>query len=85
MYAATGGPKGPEDVNSRYIYEDVPKGLVLLETLAKIANIPTPLATSLIEISSFLLSRNFRKDNQEELSSFINSISNKNIFNKLVG
>ncbi|MBG5921220.1 NAD/NADP octopine/nopaline dehydrogenase family protein [Providencia stuartii] len=85
MYAATGGPKGPEDINSRYIYEDVPKGLVLLETLARIANIPTPLATSLIEISSLLLSKDFRKDNQEELSNFINSITNKNIFNKLVG
>ncbi|KPA54189.1 hypothetical protein VT25_03900 [Photobacterium leiognathi subsp. mandapamensis] len=59
-YAEEGGPKGPETVNSRYIYEDVPMGLVLLESLAKIANIETPIASSLINISSSLLKSDFR-------------------------
>lgn len=71
MYAATGGPKGPNNINSRYIYEDVPNGLVLLEKLGELANIPTPIATSLIEIASSLLLINFRTKNEIEIEKII--------------
>ena len=54
--------KGPTDVNSRYITEDVPQGLVLLESLGQTLNIPTPVATALIEIASAALKRNFREE-----------------------
>ena len=53
-------PKGPFEVNSRYIYEDVPMGLCLLENLGKIKNIETPIASSLISIASSLLSVDYR-------------------------
>ncbi len=54
--------KGPTKVDSRYISEDVPQGLVMLETLGKELNIKTPICTSLIEIASAALSRDLRKE-----------------------
>lgn len=53
---------GPTSVDSRYITEDVPQGLVMLEALAKQMNISTPVATSLIDIASAALERDMRKD-----------------------
>lgn len=52
--------KGPIDVNSRYITEDVPQGLVMLESLGKILEVKTPIATSLIEIASAALGKDLR-------------------------
>ena len=54
--------KGPERVDSRYITEDVPQGLVLLESLAKTQNISTPICTALIELANAALQRDFRLD-----------------------
>ncbi|MBR3299591.1 MAG: NAD/NADP octopine/nopaline dehydrogenase family protein [Clostridia bacterium] len=52
--------KGPTSVESRYITEDVPQGLVMLEALGKALDIPTPISTSLIEIASAALGRDMR-------------------------
>ncbi len=52
--------KGPITVDSRYIAEDVPQGLVLLETLGIKLNIPTPICTSLINMASAALARDLR-------------------------
>ena len=60
-YALNGGPKGPKDLHTRFIYEDVPMGLCLLESLAKKANIDTPIASSLISIAESLLQTSFRQ------------------------
>ncbi len=54
--------KGPIVVDSRYITEDVPQGLVLLETLGYKLKIKTPVCTSLINIASAALDRNFRME-----------------------
>ena len=54
--------KGPTSVNSRYITEDVPQGLVLLEALGFTLSIPTPICTALIEIASAALERDLRKE-----------------------
>lgn len=54
--------KGPVKVDSRYISEDVPEGLVMLESLAKVLEVKAPIATSLIEIASAALGRDLRKD-----------------------
>lgn len=59
-YANNSSPYGPDIPESRYITEDVPQGLVLLESLGKILDISTPVCTALIDIASAILNRNFR-------------------------
>ena len=54
--------KGPTKVDSRYISEDVPQGLVMLEALGKALDIATPICTALIEIASAALGRDLRAE-----------------------
>ncbi|MGM9614320.1 MAG: NAD/NADP octopine/nopaline dehydrogenase family protein [Oscillospiraceae bacterium] len=54
--------KGPTKVDSRYISEDVPQGLVMLEALGKSLGVETPICTSLIEIASAALGRSMRAE-----------------------
>jgi len=84
-YAATGGPKGPASLNTRYLYEDVSVGLCLLSLLGKEYGVPTPTADALITIASNLVKYDFQKhartfvdfgiDNmgKDELIEFVNS------------
>lgn len=60
-YAINDSPSGPTESNSRYITEDVPQGLVLLESMGRVLNIKTPVCSSLIEIASACLDTDFRK------------------------
>lgn len=59
-YAQNNSPEGPSVSNSRYITEDVPEGLVLIESLGQVLNIETPVCTSLINIASACLNTDFR-------------------------
>lgn len=59
-YAATGGPKGPSSLDTRYIYEDVPMELCMLEKLAANKGFSTPVASALITIASALKSTDYR-------------------------
>lgn len=54
--------KGPIVVDSRYISEDVPQGLVMLEALGKQLNIATPICTALIEMATAALGRDLRAE-----------------------
>lgn len=54
--------KGPTKVDSRYISEDVPQGLVMLEALGKSLDVKTPICTSLIEIATAALGRDMRAE-----------------------
>lgn len=54
--------KGPTKVDSRYIAEDVPQGLVMLEALGKALRVTTPVATALISIASAALGRDLRSE-----------------------
>ena len=54
--------KGPTKVDSRYISEDVPQGLVMLEALAKELNVATPICTALIELATAALGRSMRAE-----------------------
>ena len=54
--------KGPTSIESRYITEDVPQGLVMLEALGRSLDVPTPIASSLIEIASAALGRDLRME-----------------------
>ena len=72
-YAATGGPKGPENLNTRYIYEDVPMELCMLEKLSEYKGISTPIASALITIASALKNTDYRKQGYsiEEVKDYI--------------
>lgn len=54
--------KGPLVVDSRYISEDVPQGLVMLEALAESLFVDTPIATALIELANSALGRDLRAE-----------------------
>lgn len=54
--------KGPTTVESRYITEDVPQGLVLLEALGQATGTNTPICTALIELASSALGRDLRHE-----------------------
>ena len=60
-YAENSSPKGPTEPDSRYITEDVPEGLVMLESMGKALGIPTPTCTGLINVASAALETDFRK------------------------
>lgn len=60
-YAANSSPEGPFVADSRFITEDVPEGLVLLESLGQMLNIETPTCTGFINIASASLKIDFRK------------------------
>ncbi|MEM1432360.1 MAG: NAD/NADP octopine/nopaline dehydrogenase family protein [Pseudomonadota bacterium] len=64
LHEKRGGlPKGPTDPSTRYITEDVPFGLVVLEALGAQQGIATPITTSFISIFSAIYGRNFREEN----------------------
>ena len=58
---AQDAPIGPSSLDTRYIYEDIPMGLCLLENLGKLKNIDTPIATSLINIANSLKQTDYRQ------------------------
>ncbi len=54
--------KAPTVVDSRYISEDVPQGLVMMEALGKALSVATPIASGLIAIASAALGRDLRTE-----------------------
>ncbi len=61
-YANNSAPSGPDVPDSRYITEDVPQGLVLLESLGRVLDVQTPICTALIDCVSALMDRDFRAE-----------------------
>lgn len=82
-YSLNGSPKGPSSIQNRYIIEDVPNGLCLLESLARQKGISTPIATSLINIASSLLNRDLRTDSRTISSLSLSDSELKQICSKL--
>lgn len=66
--------KGPTSVDARYITEDVPQGLVLLETLGDHLGVMTTISTSLINIASAALGYDLRLNGRT-----INNLGMENI------
>ncbi len=63
VHGRGGAPLGPKSLESRYITEDVPFGLVATEALAGAAGVAVPLHTGGIEMLSAALGRDFRGEN----------------------
>jgi len=56
--------KGPFNSQTRYITEDVPNGLGLLNSLGEKANIPTPLTNALIEVASIINKTDYKAESR---------------------
>ncbi len=54
------GIPGPKDIDTRYITEDVPMGLVPMEAFAQLYGISIPTISALISIASSLIGTDFR-------------------------
>jgi len=59
-----GGPAGPDTLESRYIVEDVPYGLVFLSAIGRLAGIATPVTDACITMASTCYQREFRRENE---------------------
>jgi opine dehydrogenase len=57
--AAYKGVKGPTTLDTRYLFEDVPTGLVPLAQLGQAMGVPTPTISAVVELSNKLLGRNY--------------------------
>ncbi len=67
----------PDKLITRYFTEDVPTGLVPVASLAKFLNLSTPTINAIIQLSSILCGKNFKKigrtlDNLKLFDFFIN-------------
>jgi opine dehydrogenase len=56
--------KADSDLDSRYLTEDVPFGLVPIEDMGKLAGVDMPICSSLITLANSLLDRDFRATGQ---------------------
>lgn len=54
--------KGPSRLRHRYLLEDVPMGLSLFQSVGDVLGIETPIADSVITLSSALLNEDFQKN-----------------------
>jgi opine dehydrogenase len=63
LHAKRGGPPGPIDVNTRFLAEDVPYGLVFTLALSQIAEIPSPATQAIAATASLLLGTDFSLEN----------------------
>jgi len=63
LHERRGGPPGPTTMDTRFILEDTPYGLVFNESIAVKADRPTPMHSSAIYLASAVWGRDFRKEN----------------------
>lgn len=63
LHERRGGPPGPTNVDTRYLSEDVPFGLVFLRELGGIAQVPVPVMDALIAMSDLIFGKDFAADN----------------------
>lgn len=52
----------PTTINTRYIFEDVPNGLVPIEGMAEEANMETPIVTTIINLANTVMGTDFREN-----------------------
>jgi opine dehydrogenase len=56
------GIKGPTSLNTRYLFEDIPTGLVPLALLGQAMGVRTPIMTAVVELGNVLLDRDFWRE-----------------------
>ena len=63
LHRRRGGPPGPTSLDTRFVLEDVPFGLVVNAALARVTNVATPVTDATITLLSTLYQRDFRSAN----------------------
>lgn len=63
LHAARGGPPGPTDVNTRFLHEDMPYGLVFNLALADVAGVPMPATRTVVDAASLVCGVDFQAGN----------------------
>jgi opine dehydrogenase len=63
MHAKRGGPPGPVDVDTRYVSEDVPFGLVFTLALGRVANVPMPATAATVAMAGLVCGKDFAAQN----------------------
>lgn len=72
--------KGPHQLRHRYLLEDVPMGLSLFQSVGDILQIDTPIADSVITLSSALLDEDFKTNGRSIYQIYDNPNINKTTF-----
>jgi opine dehydrogenase len=75
---------GPTNLKNRLLYEEVPTGLVPLIALGRIADIPTPLSSSLAILASALTGVNFHTEGRTLARMGITGLSAESLINKVL-
>jgi opine dehydrogenase len=63
LHAARGGPPGPTDVNTRFLHEDMPFGLVFNLALAHLAGVSMPATRTVVDAASLVCGVDFGTGN----------------------
>lgn len=63
VHANLGSPNGPATLDTRYITEDVPYGLVFNARMARLAGVPTPITEGCIALAGGAYGRDFEQAN----------------------
>ncbi len=65
----------PKSLKTRYIFEDVPYGLVPMSEMGKWLRVPTPGIDSIIHLASMVWERNFKDSVPKELFRYLNRLT----------
>lgn len=57
----------PRTLQHRYLYEDVPTGLVPMEAIGKALGLPMTLTTSIIDLANLMVGEDFRKTGRNDV------------------
>jgi opine dehydrogenase len=63
LHRRRGGPPGPATLDTRFVLEDVPYGLVFNAALARIVNAQSEVTDATVTLVSTLYGRDFRSEN----------------------
>ena len=63
LHAKRGGPPGPTDVDTRFLGEDVPYGLVFSLALGDCAGVQLPATRTVVQMASLVTGREFGREN----------------------
>ena len=77
------GIQAPNNLNTRYLYEDVPTGLIPLASIGKLLDVNTTTINSLINLASIICNKNFTITGRTIFDMGLNTL-NKNLIENYV-